>query len=70
VPGRLDLRKGTGGHAAPRRTAGRAGYLRPSGEALPNLVAGLNGSVCIDVVGRIDAHHGGMRAIYNVPTPR
>jgi hypothetical protein len=42
-------------------------YLRPSGEKLPSLVASLSGrGVRIDVVGRIDAHHGGMRAIYNV----
>ncbi len=42
-------------------------YLRPSGEKLPNLVAALTGrGVRVDVVGRIDAHHGGMRAIYNV----
>jgi hypothetical protein len=42
-------------------------YLRASDNALPDLVARLNGrGIRIDVVGRIDSRMGGMRATYSV----
>jgi hypothetical protein len=42
-------------------------YLRASNNKLPDLVAALTGrGIRIDVVGRIDAKNGGMRATYDV----
>lgn len=42
-------------------------YLRASDNKLPDLVAALSGrGVRIDVVGRIDSKHGGLRATYTV----
>jgi hypothetical protein len=42
-------------------------YLRASANKLPDLVAALTGrGVRVDVVGRIDSKHGGMRATYDV----
>jgi hypothetical protein len=41
-------------------------YLRSSSNPLPDLVAALNGQVDIDLVGRIDSVHGGIRTTYDV----
>ena len=39
-------------------------YLRSSSNPLPDLVAALNGQVNIDLVGRIDSAHGGIRTTF------
>ena len=40
-------------------------YLRSSSNPLPDLVAALSGQVDIDLVGRIDSVHGGLRTTYD-----
>jgi hypothetical protein len=40
-------------------------YLRSSSNPLPDLVAALSGQVGIDLVGRIDSVHGGLRTTYD-----
>jgi hypothetical protein len=40
-------------------------YLRSSSSGLPNLVAHLEGQVDIDLVGRIDSFHGGIRTTFD-----
>ena len=40
-------------------------YLRSSTEGTPNLVAHLEGQVNIDLVGRIDSFHGGIRTTFD-----
>ena len=43
-------------------------YLRASGRGLPDLVADLNGQIRIDLVGRIDSVHQGIRTTFqNLP---
>ena len=39
-------------------------YLRSSHDLLPNLVVQLRGQVEVDLVGRIDSSHGGIRATF------
>lgn len=39
-------------------------YLRSSDHPLPDLVAKLGGQLEIDLVGRIDSHHGGIRSTF------
>lgn len=39
-------------------------YLRSSDHPLPDLVAALGGQIEIDLVGRIDSHHGGIRTTF------
>ncbi len=42
-------------------------YLRSSDNTLPDLVIPLRGNgIAIDLVGRIDSHHGGLRATFDV----
>ena len=40
-------------------------YLRSSDNPLPDLVAALHGQVDVDLVGRIDSVHGGIRTTYD-----
>jgi hypothetical protein len=40
-------------------------YLRSSSNLLPDLVAALKGQVEIDLAGRIDSYHGGIRTTYD-----
>ena len=40
-------------------------YLRSSDNPLPDLVAALHGQVEVDLVGRIDSFHGGIRTTYD-----
>ena len=40
-------------------------YLRSSNNPLPDLVAHLEGQVDIDLVGRIDSFHGGIRTTFD-----
>jgi hypothetical protein len=40
-------------------------YLRSSDNTLPDLVAALHGQVDVDLVGRIDSFHGGIRTTYD-----
>lgn len=40
-------------------------YLRSSDNPLPDLVAALHGQIDVDLVGRIDAVHGGIRTTYD-----